>query len=137
MRPTDPFAFDPPSRSRTAARFGDAPTGPASREPPSDLDDLGWDLPDDEASESARDDENWDPDDDSDLELEQDDDEQVGLDTDTGFDDGEELELDDSGEDERWTVDSEAAEELPGADAEVISGEEYGWIGEDDTQDAD
>lgn len=113
-------------------RFGDAPSGPASREPPADLDDLGWDVPD-EDEQSARDDENWDPDDDSDLELDEDDEEEVGLDNDTGFEEaGDELELDDAGEDERWTVDSEPSEELPGADAEVISGEEYGWIGGDD-----
>jgi hypothetical protein len=110
------------------------PTEPTSREP-ADPDDLGWDVPD-EDDEDSSDDEAWNPDDDSDLELDQADDEQVGLDTDTGFDEGsDELELDDAGEDERWTVDSEAAEELPGADAEVISGEEYGWIGEDEAAD--
>ncbi|HKP56992.1 MAG TPA: hypothetical protein VJV78_09740 [Polyangiales bacterium] len=109
-------------------------TGPTSREP-TDPDDLGWDVPDEDDDEGS-DDEAWDPDDDSDLELDQADDEQVGLDTDTGFDESsDELELDDAGEDERWTVDSEAAEELPGADAEVISGEEYGWIGEDEAAD--
>jgi hypothetical protein len=110
-------------------------TGPTSREP-ADPDDLGWDVPDEDDDE-ASDDEAWDPDDDSDLELDENDDEQVGLDTDTGFDEGsDELELDDAGEDERWTVDSEAAEELPGADAEVIAGEEYGWIGEDEAADS-
>jgi hypothetical protein len=120
-----------------AVRFGDAPSNPATGEPPADLDDLGWDVPD-EDDDATRDDENWGPDDDSDLELDSDEDEEVGLDNDTGFEDsGDDLELDDAGEDERWTVDSEAAEELPGADAEVISGEEYGWIGEDDQADDD
>jgi hypothetical protein len=111
------------------------PTGPTSREP-ADPDDLGWDVPDEDDDE-ASDDEAWDPDDDSDLELDQADDEQIGLDTATGFDEGsDELEVDDAGEDERWTLDSEADVELPGADAEVISGEEYGWISEDETSDA-
>jgi hypothetical protein len=128
-----------PSRIDTAGplRFGDAPSGPASREPPADLDDLGWDVPD-EDGEAARDDENFDPDDDSDLELDDDDeDEEVGLDNDTGFEESDELELDEAGEDERWTVDSEPLDELPGADAEVISGEEYGWIGDDEPADND
>jgi hypothetical protein len=131
-----------PSRIDTAGplRFGDAPSGPASREPgeaPADLDDLGWDVPD-EDEQSARDDENWDPDDDSDLELDDEDGEEVGLDNDTGFEEsGDDLELDDAGEEERWTVDSEPSDDLQGADAEVISGEEYGWIGDDDPVDSD
>ncbi|HKU37338.1 MAG TPA: hypothetical protein VJR89_04305 [Polyangiales bacterium] len=128
MMPFNPSAV---SAQRTAAG-----TGRSDPAPPAEPDDLGWDLPDEE-DEDGSDDEAWDPDDDSDLGLDQDDDEAVGLDTDTGFDEGpEELELDDSGEDERWTVDSEAAEELPGADAEVISGEEYGWMGEDESAEA-
>jgi hypothetical protein len=123
-----------------ALRFGDAPSGPASREPresSTDLDDLGWDVPD-EDGDATRDDENFDPDDDSDLELDDDADEAVGLDTDTGFEESDELELDESGEDERWTTDSEPLDELPGGDGEMITGgEEYGWIGDDEPADAD
>jgi hypothetical protein len=135
-----------PSRIDTAGpalRFGDAPSGPVSPEPPADADDLGWDVPD-EDEDAGRDDENFDPDDDSDLELDGDEDEVVGLDNDTGFEDaGDDLELDDGGkdedEDERWTLDSEPSEdELPGADdADLISGEEYGWISDDEPSDDD
>jgi hypothetical protein len=130
-----------PSRIDTAGplRFGDAPSGPISREPPTDLDDLGWDVPD-EDEKSARDDENFDPDDDSDLGLDgADDEDDVGSDTDFGFEDsGDDLELDDAGEGERWTLDSEPSdEELPGAEAEVISGEEYGYLGDDETSEGD
>lgn len=130
-----------PSRIDTAGpalRFGDAPTGPVSREPPAEADDLGWDVPD-EDGDAERDDENFDPDDDSDLELDGDEDEVVGLDNDTGFEDaGDDLELDDAGEGERWTLDSEPSEEeLPGEDAEMISGEEYGWISDDEPNDSD
>ena len=135
MIPSDPRETSPHSPGPTL-RCGDAPAGPVSREPPADVDDLDWDLPDEDTA-GGRDDENFDPDDDSDLDLEQDEDETIGLDTDTGFEEPEDLELDDEGEGERWTVDSEAADELPGADAEVISGEEYGYIGDDDTADAD
>lgn len=139
-----PSMFTPaPSRIDTAGplRFGDVPTGPVNPEPPADLDDLGWDVPDEE-EQSARDDENWNPDDDSDLELDEDEDEdeEVGLDNTTGFEDaGDDLELDDAGEDEKWTADSEPSEEeeLPGEDAEVNAGEEYGWIGDDDASDTD
>jgi hypothetical protein len=133
MLPSNPLAFDL-SPARSSVRFGDAPTGPASPETPANADDLDWDDPNEAAGEAPNDDENWDPDDDEDLGLDDDDDdESVGLDTDTGFDDGsEDLELDDSGEGERWTVDSEPSDELAGAEAEVISGAEYGWIGDDD-----
>jgi len=128
-------ASAPDTTRVSVATSGDVPsgsTGPTTREPPSDLDDLGWDVPEEEEGED-RDDANFDPDDDDDLEMEDEDDEQVGLDTESGFEDSpEDLELDDAGEGERWTTDSEAADDLPGTEGEVIDGQEYGWIGEDD-----
>lgn len=113
---------------------GEAPSSPAGRDPTTEMDDLGWDVPDEDTEADAGD-ENWNPEDDSDLGLDEEDEEQVGLDTDTGFEEGEgDYELDESGEEERWTTDSESSEELPGTEVEVLSeeGEEYGWTGDDE-----
>jgi hypothetical protein len=80
-------------------------------------------------------------DEESELDLtDLDEDEQVGLDTSTGFDDAaDDLELPDDGrgdgEDERWSTDSEEVGELPGTDTDLFQGEEYGWIGDDEPND--
>jgi hypothetical protein len=118
---------------------GEAPSSPVGRDPTTvEPDDLGWDVPDEDTETDASDD-NWNPEDDSDLGLDDDDAEDVGLDTDTGFEEGEsDYELDEAGEGERWTTDSEASEDLPGAEADALEGEgeaeaeEYGWTGDDD-----
>jgi len=59
------------------------------------------------------------------------DNEEVGLDADSGggdhFDLSELIGASDRDESEQWTPDSEAAEELEGADPEVMQGEEEGW----------
>lgn len=76
----------------------------------------------------------FDPGDDSDLGLDaEDEDSSVGLDTALGFDEADDLELPDEGEDQRWSVDSEEVGELPGTDSDLFGGEEYGWLGEDDS----
>ena len=85
----------------------------------------------------------FDPGDDSDLDLgfgEEEGVESVGLDTATGFDDaGDDIELAhsaDEDEDERWSVDSEEAgeaSELADSDGELATGDEYGWIDDDES----
>ena len=76
----------------------------------------------------------FDPGDDSDLGLDtEDEDSGVGLDTALGFDEADDLELPDDGEDQRWSVDSEEVGDLPGTDSDLFGGEEYGWLGEDDS----
>lgn len=76
----------------------------------------------------------FDPGDDSDLGLDaEDEDSGIGLDTALGFDEADDLELPDDGEDQRWSVDSEEVGELPGTDSDLFGGEEYGWLGEDDS----
>jgi hypothetical protein len=107
-------------------------------------DDFGLDLPDGDADDGdERDtvgtaDDTWNPDDDSDLGLDDlDGPEDVGLDTATGLDDGTDadLDLDETGEDERWTADSEEADELADDDepgAADATEHEYGWLGDDE-----
>lgn len=127
-------ASDPGPRGQ-----GPQPAQPkAGRKPRLLDDDLDLDLPDGEGDErdtvGAADD-TWNPDDDSDLgldDLEGPDD--VGLDTATGLEDTNDtdLDLDDAGEGERWTADSEEVGDLAEDDAEVAASEEYGWLGEDE-----
>ena len=77
-------------------------------------------------------------DDESDIDLTGlDDEEEVGLDTSTGFEDADDFELPDDGEDERWSNDTEEVGDLPGADADLFQGDEYGWIGDDEPSDDD
>lgn len=118
--------------SRRPTRQSGATQQPVPAKPRSsgDLDDL--DLP--RRSEGDDLDEEASSDDDSDLGLPgTNEDESIGLDTSTGFEDSsEDLELPEDGEDQRWSVDSEEAGELPGADVDLFPGEEYGWIGDDE-----
>lgn len=115
-------AVDSPLDSQTEQR--------RKREEPSALDD-------DEV-------EPFDPGDDSDLGLD-DDDEDIGLDTAVGFDDGseeEDLDLDDLDDDENdeegWEADSDEATEIPDSDLELESEEdEYGWTEDDDANQDD
>ncbi|MET0386489.1 MAG: hypothetical protein ABW321_11045 [Polyangiales bacterium] len=84
-------------------------------------------------------DDTFDPGDESDFELDLDSEENIGLDTATGFDDpGDDDELlgDEGDEDEHWSTDSEEAGDLPGAEADM-PGEEYGWLGDDEPADDD
>ncbi len=110
----------------------------------SDVDDLELDFPDDDhkdegthSADHARDDESFLPEDDSDFELDTGlDGESIGLDTTTGFEEDGELTLDDTGEDDvSWTHDSEDSSDLPGAEADLLGGEEYGWLGDDEAPD--
>ncbi len=80
----------------------------------------------------------WDPGDDSDLGLATDEDnEDVGLDTATGLDEGldPDGELDDTGEGTRWTTDSEADDDLADTDADLLPDTEDALIGDDDPPD--
>lgn len=88
-------------------------------------------------------DEAFDPGDDSDLGLGPDSDENaesIGLDTSTGFEEnGDDFELaeNDEDEDERWSSDSEEANDLVDTEGDQFPGEEYGWIGDDEPSDDD
>jgi hypothetical protein len=73
------------------------------------------------------------PADDADLELDTlKEGEEIGLDEATGDDDpcdlSELIGASDRDESERWTPDSEAAEDLQGAEPDLVEGEEEGWI---------
>jgi hypothetical protein len=82
--------------------------------------------------------EGFDPGDDSDLGL-QDSDENIGLDTATGFEDaGDDLDLQsEENEDAHWSGEVEEVEELPGTDSDLFPGDEYGWLGDDEANDDD
>jgi hypothetical protein len=117
--------------SAALVRCAQTPAGPAPSPRKPERDDLELPGgPDDESENSQLDDE-------SELDLtDLDEDEQVGLDTSTGFDDAaDDLELPDDGEDERWSTDSEEVGELAGTDTDLFQGEEYGWIGDDEPND--
>ncbi len=141
MSTLPPRTFEPLAAAEQSAAAPQAkPPKPARKRIEADDGDI--ELPEDGSDEDTLGavDENWDPDDDSDLGLDGEDErEEVGLDTATGPDDAldTDSDLDDSGEGVRWTADNEEAEDLPGADADLLDGEEYGWTGPEDTQDDD
>jgi hypothetical protein len=101
-----------------------------------ETDDLDLELP--RRDHESETDESFDPDDDSDLGLQDNSDENIGLDTSTGFEDaGDDLGMPEEGEDEHWSGEVEEVEELPGTESDLFPGEEYGWLGDDEVGDED
>jgi hypothetical protein len=121
------------SSSPTGAVCASTPAGPVPSKRSPELEDLDLDLPEDEAAIDNSD-EGFSPEDDSDIDLvgDEEDEESIGLDTALGFDDSnDDLELPEDGEGERWSGESDDSDDLPGTDADLLQGEEYGWIDEE------